>query len=114
MIVTEFDAGFVQVLYMVVTILLPILVGLVTKQSWSSGAKAVLLAGLAVLIGLGTEALNAAESNTPYDLQVGALAAVQTFVIAVATHFGLWKPTGATEAAQNSVVRDGPNRYISR
>ena len=114
MIITEFDNNAVWVLNLVVTVLLPLLVGLVTKQSWSSAVKAVLLLVLAAITGLGSELLDAATSNSPYDLQVGALAAVQALVVAIAVHFGLWKPIGATEAAQNTGLTDGPNRYIAR
>ncbi len=110
--IVAFNETTVWVLNLVVTILLPLAVGLVTKQSWSAGFKAVLLLLLAAVTGLASEALDAGLSNTPYDLQVGAIAAAQAFVIAVAVHFGLWKPTGATETVQNAVVSDGPNRYI--
>lgn len=112
MIVTEFDSTFVLVLNLVVTVLLPLLVGLVTKQSLKAGWKAVLLLVLAAFTGFGSELLDVAASNTPYDLQVGALAAVQALVIAVAVHFGIWKPVGVTEKVQNAGVSDGPHAYI--
>lgn len=111
MIVT-FSSDAVWVLNLVVTVLLPLIVGLVTKQSWSAGAKAVLLLVLAAITGVASEALDAATSSTPYDLQVSVIAAVQALVIAIAVHFGLWKPVGATEVVQNAGVSDGPNRYI--
>jgi hypothetical protein len=32
--------------------------------------------------------------------QASAFAALGTFIVAVSTHFGLWKPTGVSEAVK--------------
>lgn len=91
----------------VVAVLLPILVGLVTKRTTSGAWKAVLLALLSlatsVLTGLG----DALTAGTDYDLGAALFLALPTFAVAVATYFGLWKPIGVTEKAQGALVSDG-------
>ena len=57
-----------QVVQLVVAVVLPVLVGLVTTRTTSPGLKAVLLAALAVVSSLGTEALAANEAGQTYDL----------------------------------------------
>ena len=87
--------------YLVIPVFLPLLVGLVTTKVTSSGAKAWLLAGLAALTSLSTQALAAWQSGTAYDLWLGLMGVVPVFVIAVATHYGLWKATGTTSVVQS-------------
>ena len=89
----------VQALTLAVGTVLPVLVGLVTTRVTHPGAKAVTLALLAALTALGTEALSAAQAGTPYDLGRGAVMALGVWVVAVATHFGLWKPTQVAAVA---------------
>lgn len=98
MVVFNVDAA--QVIGLVVSVVLPVLVGLVTTKVTSSGVKAVLLAALAGVTGLGAELLAAVQSGVPYDLGSGLLTALAAFVIAVATHVGIWRPTGVTAAVQ--------------
>lgn len=88
------------VLQAVITVILPVIVGLVTKKITNSGAKAILLALLAVISSLLTEILNATQTGTDYDLGRGLITALMTFVGAVAIHYGLLKPTGVAEKAQ--------------
>lgn len=92
------------VLGLVVSTLLPILVGLVTTRVTSSGVKAVLLAALAAVTGLLTELLASVNAGVAYDLGTGLLLALGAFAIAVAMHFGLWKPTTVAAKAQNVLV----------
>lgn len=89
-----------QVVGLLVSIVLPIIVGLVTKVTTSPGTKAVLLAALAAITGLGSQALAAHSSGGNYDLGQGLLLAVTAFVVAVSMHFGFWKPTGVAGGAQ--------------
>lgn len=92
------------VIQLLVATILPILVGLVTTRVTSSGRKAWLLALLAlvtsVLIGWG----NAINTNEVFDIGASLIAAIPTFAIAVATHYGLWKPTGIAGTAQDTLV----------
>lgn len=92
----------VQALTLAVGTVLPVLVGLVTTRVTHPGAKAVTLALLAALTALGTEALTAAQAGTPYDLGRGAVMALGVWVVAVATHYGLWRPTGVADAATDT------------
>lgn len=71
---------------------LPILVGLVTRWSTRSGVKAVVLLALTAVTGL----LNDWLSHPDINLALAALYAGETWVVAVATHFGLWKPANVT------------------
>ena len=88
------------VIQMLVSTVLPLLVGLVTKTVTRSGVKAILLAGLALITSLLTELGQALSNGVPYDLGQGLLLAIPTFLIAVGLHYGLWKPTGASAKAQ--------------
>lgn len=96
----QFSFSWIGVLTLVVTVILPILVGLATTRLTSPGKKAVVLAILAALTGFLAELLNALVTGTSYDLFVGLITAFTAFLIAVAMHFGLWKPVGAAARAQ--------------
>lgn len=91
----------VAVIQLVTAVLLPILVGLVTNRATSGAVKAWTLAGLALVSSLLTEMGNAWAAGEAYDLGVGLVGAIPVFAIAVATHYGLWKPTGVAYAAQD-------------
>ncbi|WP_066038645.1 hypothetical protein [Herbiconiux solani] len=95
-----FDLPPVLIVGLIVSTILPLIVGLVTKVVTDPGVKAIILAGLAAVTGLGTEFLNAITSGTSYDLGTGLVLAVTSFLIAVGLHFGIWKPTGAAGAVQ--------------
>ena len=87
------------VIGLLVSTILPLIVGLVTKWKTRAGVRAVLLAGLSALTGLLTELGNALTSQTTYNLGTGLLLALTAFLVAVGFHFGLLKPTGAADAA---------------
>ncbi|MDY7542588.1 MULTISPECIES: hypothetical protein [unclassified Cryobacterium] len=87
-------------LWLLIAVILPILVGLVTTKETSPGRKAIYLAGLALVAGLLAQLLAAIQAGTTYDLFTGLVQGLGTFLIAVALHFGLWKPTGIADAAQ--------------
>lgn len=90
----------VAFLTLCVTVLLPVLVGLVTKASTSSGTKAVLLAVLSAITGVASALIQANDAGRDVDLYPLALSAVSVFVVAVASHYGLWKPTLVSAKAQ--------------
>ncbi|QZE10315.1 membrane protein [Microbacterium phage Luna18] len=89
---------------LLVSTVLPLLVGLVTTRVTHGGVKAVLLAGLALVTSLLTELGAAVANDVAYDLGQGLLLAIPTFLIAVGMHYGLWKPVGASTAAQSVLV----------
>lgn len=95
-----FNADWPLIIGLLVSTVLPLIVGLVTKTVTHSGVKAVLLAGLAAVTGLLTELGAALTSQTPYDLGTGLILALAAFLVATGLHFGIYKPTGAAEAAQ--------------
>lgn len=97
------------ILGLLVSTVLPILVGLVTTKVTSGGLKAVLLAGLAAVTGLLTELLASVTAGVPYDLGSGLVLALMAFLVAVAMHFGLWKPTEVSAKAQSVLVTE--NRH---
>lgn len=85
-----------QLISFAVGILLPLLVGLVTTRVTGPGRKAILLAALAALSGFLSELL----SDT-FSLRTALLTWIGTFLIAVGTYFGFWKPTGVSAKAQD-------------
>lgn len=92
------------IIALLVSTVLPLLVGLVTTRVTSGGVKAVLLAVLALATTLLTELGVAVANGTEYDLGRGLMLALPAFLVAVGMHFGLWKPVGAAAAAQSVLV----------
>lgn len=97
----NFDVPLWLVLQLVGATILPLLVGLVTTRETNPGRKAIYLAALSVLISLLAEIVSALQTGVTYNLGTALLAALGTFLIAVGTHYGLWKPTGAAGALQD-------------
>lgn len=87
------------------SLVLPVLVGLVTTRVTHAGTKAVLLLGLSALNGLLVEM---SQAGTGFDVGDAAVNALVSFGIGVLTHFGLWKPTGVSGRAQDTLVTAGP------
>lgn len=88
------------VVQILVSTVLPLLVGLVTKTITHPGAKAVILAILSLVTSLLTELGESLAAGTTYDVGIGLLLALPTFLIAVGMHYGIWKPIGASAKAQ--------------
>ncbi|QYW07502.1 hypothetical protein SEA_RAMIEL05_45 [Microbacterium phage Ramiel05] len=88
---------------MIVSVVLPLLVGLATTRITNSGVRATILAVLAALTGLLTELGNALTAGVTYNLGMGLVFALASFLVAVGMHFGIYKPTGASTAAQNAL-----------
>jgi hypothetical protein len=89
------------VVQLLVAFVLPILVGLVTTRVTSAAAKAWLLAALTLVTSLLVELGRTIASSGVFDVGVALLAALPAFVVSVATHYGLWKPTGVSGVAQD-------------
>lgn len=94
----------VQAVSLLVGVVLPVLVGVVTTRATHAGVKAVLLALLSAAAAVGTDMLATPDG---FDWQASATNAVAMFVVAVATHFGLYKPTGVSQIVQARVGRTG-------
>jgi hypothetical protein len=95
-----FVFSWVTLLTLIVGTVLPVLVALVTTRVTSSGKKAGLLAGLSAGTGFLSELLDALQAGVPYDVFAGLVTAITVFIVAVALHFGLWKPTGVAAKVQ--------------
>lgn len=76
----------------IVTVLLPVMVALVTAKGaakwWGAWVLALLTAALVVL----TEAID----DPTWEIKPMVLKFLTLFTIAVATHFGFWKPVAVT------------------
>ncbi len=92
------------VVQLVIAFILPVLVGLVTTRVTSGALKAWMLAGLSLVTALLVELARALTAGETYDLGVALLTALPAFVVSVASHYGLWRPTGVTEKAQETLV----------
>lgn len=96
------------VIGLLVSTVLPLLVGLVTKRVTNSGVKAVLLALLAAVTGGLSELGAAIAAGTTYDVGLGLITALTGFLVAVGLHYGLYKPTGISNALQGVGSSDTP------
>jgi hypothetical protein len=83
----------------------PLLVGLATTRLTDGGKKALALAGLSVATSIVTELGAALQAGQEYNLGHALVIGVASFLIAVATHYGLWRPTGVAVTAQDMLVR---------
>ena len=81
-----------------ISVVLPVLVGLVTTRVTHAGTKAVLLLALTAVTGFLTEL----QAGGPgFDAGTAAVLWLVSFGTGVLAHFGLWKPTGVATAAQD-------------
>jgi hypothetical protein len=88
---------------LLVSVVLPVLVGLVTTRVTNAGIKAVLLLALSTATGLVTE--YAGPHDAGYSVGTAAVLALVSFGTGVLSHFGFWKPVGVSGRAQDSFVK---------
>lgn len=93
------------VVQLLLAVVMPVLVGLVTTRVTAAGRKAWLLATLTLVTSLLVELARSIATGSTFDVGIALLAALPAFVISVATHYGLWKPTGVSTAAQDVGAR---------
>jgi hypothetical protein len=80
-------------LAILVQVILPIVVAVVTRSTASAGTKAITLLALTGV----TQFVSAWIDNfDKFDWKDVLLNVLVGFLISVATHFGLWKPSGVT------------------
>lgn len=91
---------------LIIAVLLPLVVGLITTRATSPGVKAVLLLIFAAVKSFLEGWLAARSAHIDFAFVPVAISTVVNLAIAVVAHFGLLKPTGATAAAQNSLIKD--------
>lgn len=99
------DLSRAETIGVLVTLVLPILVGLATTRITSAGKKATLLLALTAANGFLVELGNAGPD---YNIAAGVFYTAVGFVGAVAMHFGLLKPTGISGRAQDSLRTASP------
>lgn len=86
-----------------ISVVLPVLVGLVTTRVVHAGVKAVLLLALTSANGFLVEL--AAPHPSGYDLGTAIVLTLVSFGTAVLTHFGFWKPVGVAAKAQDAFTK---------
>ena len=86
---------------LLVSLVLPVLVGLVTTRVTHPGTKGVLLLALTAANGFLVELSQAGDG---YDFGSAVVLTLVSFATAVLMHFGLYKPTGISGKAQDSLV----------
>lgn len=96
-------ADLALVVNVIVGVFIPILVGVVTKLHASRGLKAILNALLAAATGILSQTV--VDAHTNWRRIVVSIAV--TWIMSVATHYGLWKPTGATDAVAGATGKLG-------
>lgn len=85
-----------QWLMLLVSGVLPMLVALVTRRMASSALKAVTLLFLTAVVGFTGELYDAVVNAAPFDFGTVAASWLLSFLVAVASHYGVLKPTGVT------------------
>jgi hypothetical protein len=88
---------------LLVSVVLPVLVGLVTTRVTHPGLKAVLLLALSTATGFVTE--YAGPHDAGYSVGTAAVLSLVAFATGVLSHFGFWKPVGVSGKAQDSLVK---------
>lgn len=91
---------------LIVTVLLPLIVGLLTTRTTSAGVKAVLLLAFAAIKSFLEGWLQARNTAVEFEFVAAAITTAVNFAIAAVVHFGLYKPTGVSAAAQDALVKD--------
>lgn len=90
---------------------LPILVGAVTKANAPSKVKSIVLAGLSAIGGGLSQAITA--DGSAIISQATLTTIVLTFVTAVASYYGLYKPTGTSAAINARTAEFGIGKPVA-
>lgn len=88
-----FNTDWVQILGVLLGTILPLVVAVVTRASTNASTKAIILAALALVTNLLTGIEGALAAHTPFNVGSALILGIGTFVVAVASQFGLWAPT---------------------
>ncbi|WP_434593222.1 hypothetical protein [Streptomyces sp. A5-4] len=97
---TTLDAAYWYAL--LISFVLPVIVGLVTTRVTHAGTKAVLLLAL---VAVESFIVELTAGGPGWDIGSALVLTLVSFVMAVAAHFGLWKPTGVTRRAQDAFAK---------
>jgi hypothetical protein len=102
-----------QLFQLLASTVFPLLVGLVTTRVTDGGHKAIMLAALSVSTSLATELGGALQTGTAYNLGTALLFGLGSFLVAVGTYYGAWRPTGIAVAAQSVLVKASPQEVAA-
>lgn len=94
-----FDPSLASLLSLVVTVLLPLVAGLVTRRHWPKQAQFFILlsvVGVKVVLELWLTALN---TNEVFDWRSAIYGTLGNMVFAVLAYYGLWKGTPVQQRA---------------
>lgn len=91
-----------QLISVLTGVIIPLLVGVLTKMNAASAVKSICNAGLSALGSvLATMQLDA------WSWKWFVISWMSTFTVSIASYYGLWKPTGAAPAVQNATANVG-------
>lgn len=96
-VVPVFQSTTGMVLWLLVTVAMPVVVGLLTKPQTPAAVKALGLVAASLLNGFLSEWLAAGDG---YDVRKALMQVVVSFLIAGASYARVWRPLGVTDAAQ--------------
>lgn len=90
---------------LVLGVALPLLVGVITKSHASGRVKSVILALLSAISGGISQAVT--DTGSALLSQQTLVTIALSWVVAVATYYGLYKPTGTAEVVQTKTANFG-------
>jgi len=96
-------AGIISLL---VGTVLPLLVGLLTRQSLNPGVKAAILAALSGVTGVLSQWLEAIDNARAFAWQQAVVAALFTWAVGELSYLRVWKPSGVAAGLQNTGITD--------
>lgn len=95
-------------LSLAIGMLLPNLVGLITKESLNSGLKSFLLADAAGLTAGLTQWRDAVQAHAHLDWRSAVMSGIVTWVMAELSYQYWWKPSGLSDWLQSKMIADPP------
>jgi predicted membrane channel-forming protein YqfA (hemolysin III family) len=85
------------IIALLVGTVLPLITALLVKSDWNRDAKGVALLALSGLTAVLAQWGQALTSDVPFDWRAVVLSAIGTFLVALATHYGIWKDSPTQE-----------------
>lgn len=95
-------SGDTQLIAMFSGVIIPILIALLTKVQASAKLKAIGNAFLCAISGALSTVIPGA-----WEWKSFGIAALSTWAVSIATYYGLWKPTGVTQATAGATSSVG-------
>lgn len=94
-----------QTVQIILGVLLPLLVGIVTKLNASKAVKSFVLLILSLIGGTLSQAI--ASDGSAFFSQETLISVATTWVVAIASYYGLWKPSGTSESVNTKTANFG-------